>query len=692
MKRRMLRRIVSFVLLFILIAMSYTAIAVQPTSFSSSHYKISEKETHSQLSDSPGRDLGIRLRGMLPAVTSVSGNSSSNNVTYDEQLGTSFTGNYTFLRYNIRATEQEDINGFGPAYLVNGLTSENYWYQVGLSWNWPNSGTTFNPGFGFNFEVWNPTDNSIFPTNGGGGLENFSGPINPGDILVVSLSIVGSSVIMSAVDTNTTSSASVNFAAHGISFVGTPNAPASPQGYFTGLMTEKYSVVPYSGDFQKVPYLSNGTIVSSAWMWIDEFDAITNQSVFARSTNQPLALEGSPQLQIFTGNGATLATNSTLFVSGNAGSVVFNLSYTNVGGNSSAPILTYLSGGDRHNATLSTKTNAFDLDYGSLWNITTFLPSNSSTDRWLTRGGELSGVAILSVTSSFEFYHQYQVPFSYSVNGSGLGYVPPSLNYTSAGSLSNATLTTDQRLLWVDSGTSWIATLSLGGSNSSTRWKASTATGIVSSPEPVRLSYRQQYYVVFDTSESNGGSSGIPTGWYNGSEAVILNPSTNSGWKFENWNGSGSGSYSGNQSGKSLTIMGPITETAIFYPGLNISVTGPGTVKYAYSTIGSVVSSGQSTEFFVPPGTNVTLTAQPSAFFGLFNGWSGSKQSSSANITLEVNEPSTSAASFSYNYNLIFLPLLVVIAAIVGAVFVFLRRRKLKSPQVVQSTQDTRPN
>jgi len=47
---------------------------------------------------------------------------------YDEQLGTTFTQDFSSLAYNVTALAQADADGYGPGYLLNGLTPEGYWY------------------------------------------------------------------------------------------------------------------------------------------------------------------------------------------------------------------------------------------------------------------------------------------------------------------------------------------------------------------------------------------------------------------------------------------------------------------------------------------------------------------------------------------------------------------------------------
>src|SRR5467141_1105784 len=107
---------------------------------------------------------------------------------YDEQVGVTFTQNFSKLAFNVTAVAFTDPNGVGPGYLVNGLTDYGYWYQVGLSYHWPLTLGGFNPGFSMNYEVFDNTGSSVDPSNGGGGLKSFSGVVNAGDIVLLSLS------------------------------------------------------------------------------------------------------------------------------------------------------------------------------------------------------------------------------------------------------------------------------------------------------------------------------------------------------------------------------------------------------------------------------------------------------------------------------------------------------------------------
>ena len=73
---------------------------------------------------------------LLPISTTSQVSSSIPPANYDEQLGTTFTQNFASITYNVTAVAQSDTNGYGPAYLLNGLGSTGYWYQVGISYDW----------------------------------------------------------------------------------------------------------------------------------------------------------------------------------------------------------------------------------------------------------------------------------------------------------------------------------------------------------------------------------------------------------------------------------------------------------------------------------------------------------------------------------------------------------------------------
>ena len=65
------------------------------------------------------------------------GASAPSPANYDEQIGITFAQSFNSIAYNVTALAQSDTDGYGPAYLLNGLSDGGYWYQIGISSLWP---------------------------------------------------------------------------------------------------------------------------------------------------------------------------------------------------------------------------------------------------------------------------------------------------------------------------------------------------------------------------------------------------------------------------------------------------------------------------------------------------------------------------------------------------------------------------
>ena len=234
-------------------------------------------------------------------------------LAYDEQAGATFTQDFTSLAFNVSAVAQTGADGVGPAYLLNGLTDAGYWYQVGVSWMWPSNGGVALPGFSMNYEVWDSIGNSIFPSNGGG-ISTLQ--VNSGDLVLLSLYFNRNDVVMQATDWNTTSSAAEYYPAVGANyFLGLPNSVSS-NGFFTGLMTEEYHSAPYYGTAQPVVYQQSSFNISSAWLWVDEFNTNTFQPVFSDATTSPISLGKASLLNYVSFHGMPEAIGAQEFITG----------------------------------------------------------------------------------------------------------------------------------------------------------------------------------------------------------------------------------------------------------------------------------------------------------------------------------------------------------------------------------------
>ncbi len=437
-------------------------------------------------------------------------NSSIPPANYDEQLGFTLTQNFSSLSYNVTAVEQQDAYGYGPAYLLNGLSNVGYWYQVGLSWDWPIASGGYFSGFGFNYEVFSPNGSSIFPLNAGG-LANFSGPVDRGNEIGLSLSFNAGSVIMRAIDWETNSIATTTFQSFGAdTFVGLPNGISNSRGFFTGLMTEEYHVTPYNGSETKVVY-SSASNVSSAWMWVDEFNANTSNLVFLSSTPTPISYTAVlGKWQYFFFQGATLISNAYEFVTGTSGSVLLTVSYRQVGGTPPvAPEFLYSSSGTLVSAQLGEDPKTFLVDNGSTWSITSTLLGSSADERWTTLNST-SGIASSDQTIEIVYYRQFLENLSFAVLGGGSNFGPPDLTFVSNGRPYSILLESSSLAIWADSDTTWNATNPLPGSSSFERWVGNATMGAFDSSGTVSLVYYHENLVALGYSVVGGGGFSVP--------------------------------------------------------------------------------------------------------------------------------------------------------------------------------------
>jgi len=108
---------------------------------------------------------------------------------------------------------------------------------------------------------------------------------------------------------------------------------------------------------------------------------------------------------------------------------------------------------------------------------------------------------------------------------------------------------------------------------------------------------------------------------------------------------------------------------------LAITVQPGGSVSYSYAATSGTVSEGSTVVTYVPAGTSILLSAQPSSFLYQFNGWTGATMSSNSQVSLNMDSPMSVESAFGYNYTNIGLIGVIVIATVLAG-FLALRRRK----------------
>ncbi|MEM4098085.1 MAG: hypothetical protein QXS81_05305, partial [Candidatus Micrarchaeaceae archaeon] len=204
-----------------------------------------------------------------PGIYNISkGNIPPANV--EEQIGLTFAQNTSSLSYNITAVAQSDRYGYGPAYLLSGLSNTGYLYSFGLKYNLSYVNRGYPPGFYVFYNVHAPNGTSIFPKGGGSGGLIFNGAVNPGDKIIFNMSFGSGNVIMKAKDWNTGATASISYNAEGASyFVGNRTSNSNLGGYFSGLETLWFTTNSFIGNEEPVVYQPNGAMPHSAWLWIN---------------------------------------------------------------------------------------------------------------------------------------------------------------------------------------------------------------------------------------------------------------------------------------------------------------------------------------------------------------------------------------------------------------------------------------
>ena len=259
------------------------------------------------------------------------------------------------------------------------------------------------------------------------------------------------------------------------------------------------------------------------------------------------------------------------------------------------------------NATLSTVPVTIWLNTGARWRVNSILEGSTPSQRWETP----VSAGLVNLSNIFPaYYHQSFVSLGYSIVGGGSGFTPPRINLTTFGDRLNIALNSS---VWVDYGSLYSYPRMLEGSNDFQRWIANSINGTILSQGSVTAKYQTQYLVDIDLQSAGGGNVAPASGWYNASSVLPLSAVSDPGWKFIGWSGKGAEPYSGNSSNVSVILGSAITEVATFYPGFTISSGPGGSVVYSFDGKVGTISGGSSTTIFVPPLTEVGLSATSSS-------------------------------------------------------------------------------
>ena len=165
----------------------------------------------------------------------------------------------------------------------------------------------------------------------------------------------------------------------------------------------------------------------------------------------------------------------------------------------------------------------------------------------------LDDISVMAVAAS-------NISVTVQASVSGCSFTVDGTNYTSP-----------QTFSWVSGSSHTLATTSAqsGGAATQYVWSTWSDGGAIShtitptSATTYTANFGTQYYLTMDYGA--GGNSVSPgSGWYNSGAVVSIGVTPSSGYTFSGWTGSGNGSYSGADNPGSVTMNGPIAETASF--------------------------------------------------------------------------------------------------------------------------------
>lgn len=182
-------------------------------------------------------------------------------VGYDEQDTLTEVINTTSLQTTVRPTQSSDADGYGPAYLLNGLTNRGYWYQTGVSFSW-GRGDGHVSGPTFLYEVFGISGYSIAQ-----GMERVQ--IASDDNVQLSLALVDGNVVMGLSDSRTCTVIDAQYSAFGATNFGN-NSTGAMKGFYNGLLTEWWHAGPYRGPTGHAVYTIPHFATSAATISIGE--------------------------------------------------------------------------------------------------------------------------------------------------------------------------------------------------------------------------------------------------------------------------------------------------------------------------------------------------------------------------------------------------------------------------------------
>jgi hypothetical protein len=199
-------------------------------------------------------------------------------------------------------------------------------------------------------------------------------------------------------------------------------------------------------------------------------------------------------------------------------------------------------------------------------------------------------------------------------------------------SVDGTTYNSTQMFIWARGSSHTIATTSpqSGGTGVQYIWQNWSGGGAIShtvaptTNKTYTATFRTQYYLTM--AQGTGGTVTPASGWRNSGTAVSIRANPANHYHFTNWTGTGAGSYSGTNNPASITMNGPITETATFTEDLVQVTVQTNPAGLAFSVDGTTYNSTQTFSWLSGSSHTIATTSPQSGGAGIqyvWQNWSG---------------------------------------------------------------------
>ena len=250
-------------------------------------------------------------------------------------------------------------------------------------------------------------------------------------------------------------------------------------------------------------------------------------------------------------------------------------------------------------------------------------------------------------SSNFTFnFVTSNIPVTVQTSPSGQTFTVDGTNYSSA-----------QAFNWPYGSSHSIATSSpqSGGTGVQYVWGSWSDGGATShtvtaiSNATYTANFTTQYYLTMNA--GTGGNVSPVSGWNNSNAVVNISATASNGYSFSSWTGSGSGSYSGSNSAASVTMNGPVTETANFTP--NIAVTVQASLAGLSFTVDGTTYTNAQIFSWIPGSNHAIVTTTPqSGGIGVQYAWSFWSDGGAISHAVSPTVNTTYTANFTTQYYL----------------------------------------